>query len=125
MYDGIYSFFMTSNGTAIKGIALVETDAIRGFNRSHIYSVDQLVIYSVEPRRKHRNTRWHVKALEYAHAPGVSVRGFPAKLNGKEGEDQFWFEGESDLDSNVRVEIQGAWLHNLPWHRAATTLRQK
>jgi hypothetical protein len=79
MRDGINSFFITSDGTAIKGIALVENDAIRGFNRSHIYSVDQLVIYCVERLRKHRNTRWHVKAMEYTHIPGVSMRGFPAK----------------------------------------------
>jgi hypothetical protein len=25
----------------------------------------------------------------------------------------------SDVDRLVRVEIQGAWLHNLPWDRAA------
>jgi hypothetical protein len=124
MRDGIYSFFITSDGTAIKGIALVENDAIRGFNRSHIYSVDQLVIYSVERVRRHRNTRWHVKAMEYTDTLGASTRGFPAKLKGDQGDDQFWFEGESDLDKNVRVEIQGAWLHNLPWHRATTSRRK-
>ena len=48
------------------------------------------------------------------------MRGFPAKLEGEEGEEQFWFEGGSDVDGRVRVEIQGAWLHNLPWDRAAT-----
>jgi hypothetical protein len=33
------------------------------------------------------------------------MRGFPVKLKGEEGEDEFWFEGESDADRNVRVEI--------------------
>ena len=50
--------------------------------------------------------------------------GFPAKLDGEEGEEQFWFEGGSDADRHVRVEIQGAWLQNLPWHRAAQYSRQ-
>ena len=47
------------------------------------------------------------------------MRGFPAKLEGEEGEEQFWFEGGSDADRRVRVEIQGAWLQNLPWDREA------
>jgi hypothetical protein len=58
--------------------------------------------------------------MEYTHAQGVFMRGFPAKLEGEEGEEQFWFKGESDIDRNIKVEIQGAWLQNLPWHRAET-----
>ncbi len=34
-------------------------------------------------------------------------------IDGEDEEDQFLFEGESDADINVRVEIQGAWLHDL------------
>jgi hypothetical protein len=118
MRDGIFSFYIRFNQTTIRAIALVEKDSIRGFNRSHIYSVERLK-YSVERLLKHRNTNWHVKAMEYTYAPGVSLCGFPAKLEGEEGEEQFWFEGGSDADRHVRVEIQGAWLQNLPWHRAA------
>ena len=123
MRDGIFSFYIRFNQTAIRAIALVENDSIRGFNRSHIYSVERLK-YSVERLLKHRNTHWHVKAMEYIYAPGVSMWGFPAKLEGEEGEEQFWFEGGSDADRQVRVEIQGAWLQNLPWHRAAQYPRQ-
>ena len=63
--------------------------------------------------------------MEYSSAQGGSMCGFPAKLEGEEGEEQFWFEGGSDADRHVRVEIQGAWLQNLPWHRGATIFRQK
>jgi hypothetical protein len=119
MRDGIFSFYIRSDEIAKRAIALVESDTIRGFNRSHIYSVERLK-YSVERLLKHRNTHWRVKAMEYAHAQGVFMRGFPAKLEGEEGEEQFWFKGESDFDRNIKVEIQGAWLQNLPWHRAET-----
>jgi len=119
MRDGIFSFYIRSDEIAIRAIALVESDTIRGFNRSHIYSVERLK-YSVERLLKHRNTHWRVKAMEYTHAQGVFMRGFPAKLEGEEGEEQFWFKGESDFDRNIKVEIQGAWLQNLPWHRAET-----
>jgi hypothetical protein len=117
MRDGIFSFYIRSNEISVRAIALVESDMIRGFNRSHIYSVERLIKHSVERLRKDRNTRWRVKAVEYTPARAVLMRGFPAKLEGEEGEEQFWFEGGSDADKHVRVEIQGAWLRSLPWHR--------
>ena len=120
MRDGIFSFYIRSDELAIRAIALVENDSIRGFNRSHIYSVERLVHDSADRFRKDRNTNWRVKAMEHTHMEGVFIRGFPAKLEGEEGEEQFWFEGGSDADSRVRVEIQGAWLQNLPWRRAAS-----
>jgi hypothetical protein len=122
MRDGIFSFYIRTDETAIRAIALVESDTIRGFNRSHIYSVERLA-YSIERLLKHRNTRWAVKAKEYAQ--GASTRGFPAKLEGEEGEEQFWFKGESDADRNIKVEIQGAWLQNLPWQRATDYATRK
>ena len=122
MRDGIFSFYIRTDETAIRAIALVESDTIRGFNRSHIYSVERLA-YSIERLLKHRNTHWAVKATEYAQ--GASTRGFPAKLEGEEGEEQFWFKGESDADRNIKVEIQGAWLQNLPWQRAADYATRK
>src|SRR6202011_2036063 len=124
MRDGIFSFYIRTDETAIRAIALVESDTIRGFNRSHIYSVERLA-YSIERLLKHRNTHWRVKAMEYTHAQGVFVRGFPAKLEGEEGEEQFWFKGESDFDRNIKVEIQGAWLQNLPWQRATDYATRK
>jgi hypothetical protein len=42
MRNGIYSFYVTLDGTALKGIALVENDAVAGFNRSHIYFLERL-----------------------------------------------------------------------------------
>jgi hypothetical protein len=78
--------------------------------------------WSIPPDRlqkKDRNTNWRVKAMEHTRTEGVSVRGLPARLEGEEGEEQFWFEGGSDADKRIRVEIQGAWLQDLPWHRAA------
>jgi hypothetical protein len=117
MRNGIFSFYIRSEETAIRAIALVENDSIRGFNRSHIYSVERLE-YSLKRLRKDRNTNWRVEAMAYT-PQGTSIRGFPARLEGEEGEEQFWFEGGSDADKRVRVEIQGAWLQNLPWHRAA------
>ena len=124
MRDGIFSFYIRSDEIAIRAIALVENDLIRGFNESHIYCVERLE-YSLERLRKDRNTNWRVKAMEYSHPQGVYLRGFPAKLEGEEGEEQFWFEGGSDADRHVRIEIQGAWLQNLPWHRAATVAKRK
>jgi hypothetical protein len=120
MRDGIFSFYIRSDEMSIRAIALVESDSIRGFNRSHIYSVERLIKHSVERLRRDRNTHWRVKAMEHTLTRGVSMRGFPAKLEGEEGEEQFWFEGGSDADKHVRVEIQGAWLRNLPWHRVVT-----
>jgi hypothetical protein len=117
MRDGIFSFYIRSNEISTRAIALVESDSIRGFNRSHIYSVERLIKHSVERLRRDRNTHWRVKAMQHTLARGVFMRGFPAKLEGEEGEEQFWFEGGSDADKNVRVEIQGAWLRSLPWHR--------
>ena len=118
MRDGIFSFYVRSDETAFRAIAIVENDSIRGFNRSHIYSLERLK-YSINRLRKDRNTNWRVKVMEHNPLQGFSMRGFPAKLEGEEGEEQFWFEGGSDADRRVRVEIQGAWLHNLPWDRAA------
>jgi hypothetical protein len=124
MRDGIFSFYVRSDGTAVRAIALVENDLIKGFNRSHIYSIERLV-HSLDRLRKDRNTNWRVKVMEHNHGQGFSLRGFPAKLEGEEGEEQFWFEGGSDADKRVRVEIQGAWLHNLPWDRAASTTKRR
>jgi len=118
MRDGIFSFYIRSDETAIRAIAIVENDTIRGFNRNHIYSVERLE-YSLDRLQKDRNTDWRVKAMEHTRTEGVFVRGLPARLKGEEGEEQFWFEGGSDADKRIRVEIQGAWLQNLPWHRAA------
>ena len=101
MRDGIFSFYIRSDEMSIRAIALVESDMIRGFNRSHIYSVERLK-YSLNRLRKDRNTNWRVKAMAYT-GQGVSMRGFPAKLEGEEGEEQFWFEGGSDADRRVRV----------------------
>jgi hypothetical protein len=117
MRDGIFSFYIRSEEIAIRAIALVEKDSIRGFNKSHIYSVERLES-SLNRLQRDRNTNWRVKATAYTRQ-GVSMRGFPARLEGEEGEEQFWFEGGSDADKRVRVEIQGAWLQNLPWQRAA------
>jgi hypothetical protein len=116
MRNGIFSFYVRCDETAIRAIALVENDSIKGFNLSHIYSLDRLG-YSFERLRKDRNTNWRIKVMEHSPVPGFSMRGFPAKLGGEEGDEQFWFEGVSDADRRVRVEIQGAWLHNLPWRR--------
>jgi hypothetical protein len=117
MRDGIYSFFITSDGTASKGIAVVEHDAIKGFNSSHIYSVERVINYPAE-RVSHRGKHWRAKAIGNRAAQRGSLRGFPAMVGGEEAEDEFLFEGEADADNNVGIEIQGAWLHELPWHRA-------
>jgi len=117
MRDGIFSFYIRSHETAIRAIAIVENDSIRGFNRSHIYTIDR-VQHSFERSRNDRNTNWRVKIMAYAHSEDSSPQGFPAKLEGEEGEEQFWFEGGSDADRHVRIEIQGAWLQSLRWHRA-------
>jgi hypothetical protein len=93
MRDGIFSFYIRSEETAVRAIALVEKDSIRGFNKSHIYSVERLES-SLNRLRKDRNTNWRVKATAYTRQ-GVSMRGFPARLEGEEGEEQFWFEGGS------------------------------
>lgn len=122
MRNGIFSFYIRSDENAIRAIALVENDSIRGFNRSHIYTVERLQ-RSIARLRSNRNTDWRVKVMEYAHSEDPSPQGFPATLEGEEGEEQFWFEGGSYADRHVRIEIQGAWLQNLPWHRAAP--RQK
>jgi hypothetical protein len=118
MRDGIFSFYIRSGETAIRAIALVENDSIRGFNQNHIYCIERLE-YSLDRLRQDRNTNWRVKAMGYSNSNSGPMPGFPAKLEGEEGEEQFWFEGGSDADRHVRIEIQGAWLQNLPWQRAA------
>jgi hypothetical protein len=125
MRDGIFSFYIRCDETATRGIALVENDAIRGFSRSNVYSIEKLIVDSDERLRKDRNTRWRVKALEHTQTKGVSTRGFPARLEGEEGEDQFWYQGAADADRKLKVEIQGAWLHDLPWNRTAGRLGEK
>lgn len=117
MRDGIYSFFIIAGGTVSRGIAVVEHDTIRGFNSSHIYSVERLANYPAE-RSSHRGKHWRAKVIGNRAAKSGSLHGFPAMVGGEEDEEQFSFEGEADADSNVGVEIQGAWLHELPWHRA-------
>jgi hypothetical protein len=114
MREGIFSFSIRSGHKIIKAIALVENDSIRGFSRSHIYFVERLTSFPARSA-KNRNSNWRVKAMEHTRVQGFSIRGFPAKLEGEEGEEQFCFEGGSDADRLVRVEIQGAWLQNLPW----------
>jgi hypothetical protein len=89
---------------------------------SHIYSVERLVNHPAE-RWPHRGKHWRAKAMGNMAAQSGCLRGFPAMLGGAEDEDQFSFEGESDADSKVGVEIQGAWLHDLPWHRPSKTAR--
>src|ERR1700759_697985 len=113
MRDGIYSFFIISDGTASKGIAMIEHDAIRGFSASHLYSVERLVNYPSE-RASHFGKHWLAKAVGNSAAQSGCLRGFPAMVGGEEDEDQFLFEGKSDTESGVSVEIQGAWLHDLP-----------
>ena len=71
MRDGIFSFYIRCDETATRGIALVENDAVRGFSRSHVYSVERLKTGAVEQLRKDRNTHWRVKAMEHTHADGV------------------------------------------------------
>jgi hypothetical protein len=78
MRNGIFSFYIRSEETAIRAIALVENDSIRGFNRSHIYSVERLE-YSLKRLRKDRNTNWRVEAMAYTRQ-GISIRGFPARV---------------------------------------------
>jgi hypothetical protein len=116
MREGIFSFYIRSDKTTLRAIALVENDSIKGFSRSHLYSVERLGS-SPARLRKNRRTNWRVEAMEHARVGGFSIPGFPATLEGEEGEEQFCFEGRSDADRLVRVEIQGAWLENLPWDR--------
>jgi hypothetical protein len=118
MREGIFSFYIRADEQTIKAIALVENDSITGFNHSHLFFVERLRS-SLTRLRKNRGATWRVKAIEHTQVNGISIRGFPAKLEGEEGEEQFCFEGGSDADRLVRVEIQGAWLQNLPWHRTA------
>lgn len=124
MRNGIYSLYIRSNETTTKGIALVEHDAIRGVTRNYVYFVERLVNYPAERLRMHRK-HWRAYETEYLPAQAISMHGFPAKLDGEDDEDQFLFEGESDVDSHVRVEIQGAWLHDLPWNRVVPHKKQK
>jgi hypothetical protein len=70
MRDGIFSFYIRSDETAIRAIAIVENDSIRGFNRSHIYSVERLEYSLDRLQKKDRNTNWRFKAMEHTHAEG-------------------------------------------------------
>jgi hypothetical protein len=62
-------------------------------------------VYSLDRLRKDRNTNRRIKVMEHNHVQGFSIRGFPAKLEGEEGDEQFWFEGGSDADRRVRVVL--------------------
>ena len=45
MRDGIFSYYVRSEETAVRAIALVENDSIKAFNRSNIYSLERLEIF--------------------------------------------------------------------------------
>jgi hypothetical protein len=105
MLDGIYSFEITFLGTVIKGIAMAENNSIRGFNWSHAYKVDR--------SERHGKTYWHVTETPHASDTEGFVRsGFPAKLEGEEGEDRFAFEVVGE--SGDKVSIEGRRLCDLP-----------
>jgi hypothetical protein len=107
MLDGVYSFEITFLGTVIKGIAMAENDSIRGFNWSHVYKVER--------SEKHGKTYWHVTETPHASdTEGFVRRGFPAKLEGEEGEDRFAFEVAGETDVDDKVSIQGRRLCDLP-----------
>jgi len=106
MHDGIYGFCITSKGKATKGVALVESDVIRGLNSSHIYVA----------KRSARCGKavWRLKECAYATvAPGVSMRGYEAILDGRAGQDRFALEGAWDGDINARIAIEGRKLCDL------------
>jgi hypothetical protein len=107
MLDGVYSFEITFLGTVIKGIAMAEDNNIRGFNWSHVYQVER--------SERHGRTYWHVTETPHAsETQGFVRRGFPAKLEGEEGEDRFAFEVAGEADVNDKVSIQGRRLCDLP-----------
>jgi hypothetical protein len=98
MRNGIYSFDITSGETASKGIAMVEKNVLRGLDWGHAYTVERST--------KHGKPRWSVEAHRYmSGTPGVYRGGFPAILEGEEGEDQFNFKGTADGDINIKVAI--------------------
>ena len=106
MLDGIYSFEITFLGTVIKGIAMAENNNIRGFNWSHVYRVER--------SEKHGKTYWQVTETPHASDTQGFVRGgFPAKLEGEEGEDRFAFEVAEEA-ADDKVSIQGRRLCDLP-----------
>jgi hypothetical protein len=107
MLDGVYSFEITFLGTVIKGIAMAENNRIRGFNWSHAYAVER--------SEKHGKIYWHVTETPHASdTEGFIRRGFPAKLEGDEGEDRFAFEVAGEADAEDKVSIQGKRLCDLP-----------
>jgi hypothetical protein len=118
MRDGIFSFYIRSDETAIRAIAIVENDSIRDLIAATSISSNA---WSLSTGCKKRivipiGVIRHWNTLTPKAAPCV-VYQRDSKV--KRGEEQFWFEGGSDADKRIRVEIQGAWLQNLPWHRAA------
>ena len=107
MLDGVYSFEITFLGTVIKGIAMAENNNIRGFNWSHVYQVER--------SEKHGKIFWRVTETPHASdTEGFVRRGFPAKLEGEEREDQFAFEVTGATDVEDKVLIQGRRLCDLP-----------
>lgn len=105
MRNGIYSFRITSYGTA-KGIAKVKGDVIRGLISNRVYVTERSA-----------KTVWRLRAYRYGYASetqGVSMRGNEAILDGDESEDRFALEGTWDGDTSAKVAIEGVWLHALP-----------
>jgi hypothetical protein len=102
MRDGIFSFYVRSGETAFRAIALVENDSIKGFNRSHIYSLERLKC-SINRLQKDRNTNWRVKVMEHSPLQGFFMRGFPAKLEGEEGEEQFCLK-----EGPIQIAVSGS-----------------
>jgi hypothetical protein len=59
--------------------------------------------YSLAQLQKDRNTSWRAKAMEHSHTEGISVHGLPARLECKEGEEQFWSKEGSDADKSEAI----------------------
>jgi hypothetical protein len=108
MRDGIYSFHVTSNGTTLNGIAMIQNDSIRGLTSGNVFPVERI--------RRYKKPCWHVYACRYANREQSTYGwGFPAIVAGEDREDSFALDGAADGDANVKISIHGKWLLDLPW----------
>jgi len=103
MRRGIYRFETTISQTSREGIAMINTNRIRGLDNDYIYTGSHIA--------KCGKRGWSFSAERYGKSGrGSSIRRFSATVYGEEGEREFQLSGESDADANTKVAIHGRWV---------------
>jgi hypothetical protein len=110
MRDGIYIAKFLVEQVTRNGVAIIQTDTVKGFDDRFFYFVGPAEPPSyMAVKRRGNATRYGVQPL------GESGIGFGIVIREVEDVgDWFTFSGAKDGDPNNRVSIQGRRIHDLP-----------